>query len=120
MEYHFDFYSGENIIKPKKPIKPKLGQNPTHIEAVAFANSVGEYEKYLDSYSEDVRDYKDMVLTRKTMFEDELKKQHKINDKQFQIIYDKAYSDGHDEGLQRVHDIFEDLYEMVISFCAAT
>jgi hypothetical protein len=118
MNYDFDYYSGKNLYCPTKPVKPTLGRNPSAIEARAWADAMEEYESEFEVYLEDLDHYNRSINNRVCELKTRLRDDYDITDSQLGVLWSKAWEDGHDEGLRRVVDIFNELYDIASQFAA--
>jgi hypothetical protein len=118
MSYNFDYFSARDLRSPTKPAKPILGRDPTAIEARAWAEALEEYEREFEAYKENLVWYKNQITTRRNELMTQLRIDYGITEGQFTILWNKAWEDGHSEGLERVVDIFEELYSIARDFAA--
>ncbi len=118
MDYDFDYYGGKDLHLPIKPTKPVLDRNADSVEALAWAEALVDYEHELKSYEEDFAYYRAQKRLRMTALQDQLRDDYDITTGQFSILWQKAYDDGHSEGLRRVVEIFDELYDVASQFAA--
>lgn len=118
MDYDFHYYSGEDLQYPSKPAKPILGRNPNAIEARAWADAMEEYEREMKGYTENRDDYTRRINGRYNELKTRLRDDYDITDGQMQVLWSKAWEDGHSEGLHRVVAIFDELYDIASQFAA--
>jgi hypothetical protein len=119
MDYDFDYYSGRDLhYWHVKPIKPILGRNPNAIEARAFADQLEVYEAEMKGYTEARDEYTRRINGRLVELKTRLRDDYDITEAQMHLLWDKAWEDGHSEGLHRVVAIFEELYELATKFAA--
>jgi hypothetical protein len=116
MSYDFDYYRGEDLRAPVKPVKPVLGRNPTAIDARAFADALEEYEREFRSYEEDKSYYQHQMSARHREFEDTLQKDYALDDSEFSVIWSEAYDRGHSGGLQEVYGEFDRLFDFAVKY----
>ena len=120
MNYDFDYFSGSDIQYPKKPVKPTIGRNPTAIEARAFANSLEDYERDLESYKESAKYYEFQRNERHLLFVEEMQKEfNDISSAQFDVIWSEAYDKGHSGGLPEIYNYFSSLYDFIKEYESA-
>ena len=95
-------------------------QFDTRKEAVAFSNIVERVivnQSELDSFG---RKQADIEASAVNLWMKELRDDYpELTDKQFGIIYDKAYEDGHSTGYDEVGLHFQDLYYFCMKFVKA-
>jgi len=113
MSYDFEYYDGRYLKYPTKPSKPTLGRNPTAVDARAFADAFEEFEREYAGYIEDKNFYNSQASARMNEFQDKLMKDYGISQKGFDVIWNKAYSDGHSGGLEEVYSRFDSLYDFL-------
>ncbi len=118
MYFDFDYFSGKDLHYPNKPRKPTLGRNPDSVEAMAWAEAMVEYERELKSYKEDRDYYSDTINRRLKELQKKLQDDYDITDTQFSILWNRAWEEGHSEGLYRVVGIFDELYDIASEFAA--
>ena len=95
-------------------------QFDTRQEAVAFSNIVERVtvnQSELDSFG---RKQAEIEASAVNLWMKELRDDYpELTDKQFGIIYDKAYEDGHSAGYDEVGLHFQDLYYFCMKFVKA-
>ena len=116
MSYDFDYYRGEGLRAPVKPVKPVLGRNPTAIDARAFADALEEYEREFRGYEDDRSYYQHMINARHREFEDKLKTDYRLDDDEFVAIWGEAYSRGHSGGFSEIYSEFDSLYDFALKY----
>jgi hypothetical protein len=102
MSYDFDYYSGADLIYPQKPSKPSLSRNPSAAEARDYADDLEVYEKQLESYKSDRDWYYEQQNNRLLELQTKLRDEYGITSDGMLILWNKAYEDGHSEGLNHV------------------
>ena len=119
MNLDFDYYGGRDLTAPKMPRKPvRLGLNPTVSQARAYADALEIWEAEMASYREERAAYSDQMNSRLRELEIKLRDEYDITEAQLFVLWNKAYDLGHSEGLNRVVDIFDELYEVASEFAA--
>lgn len=119
MTYDFDYYSGKDLIWPKKPTKPTLiGRDPSPTELRAYADDLEVYQAKMVGYNEDISFYKQTLNTRQLELQTKLRDDYDITEAQMFILWRKAWEDGHSQGFRRVVEIFDELYELASEFAA--
>lgn len=113
MSYDFEYYSGEMLQVPDKPLKPRLERNPTSIEARAYADALEEYESDLRSYNENLGWYRSEKAALRLKFIDKLKSDYGLCDVEFNLLWDEATSRKESDGLRCVYDEFDSLFNFV-------
>lgn len=113
MSYDFDYYSGHDLKYPSKPTKPTLGRNPTAVDARAFADALEEFEREYKGYLEDKSYYNSMVSARMNEFQVKLMNDYGLCQQEFDVIWEKAWEDGHSAGLSEVYWHFDSLFDFV-------
>ena len=119
MNLDFDYFGGRDLIAPKGPRKPvRLGLNPTVAQARAYADALEIYEAEMVSYQSERAAYNDRMNSRLGELQILLRSEYDITEAQMFILWNSAWRDGHSEGLNRVVDIFDELYEVASEFAA--
>ena len=119
MNLDFDYFGGRDLIAPKAPQKPvRLGLNPTAAQARAYADRLESWEAEMIIYRAERALYQDQMNTRLRELQTKLRDEYDITEAQQFILWNSAWSDGHSEGLRRVVEIFDELYEVASEFAA--
>ena len=118
MSYDFDYYSGSDLHYPSMPKRPKLSSVATSEEARKYANQLEVYETQMKESRQQRDDYTRNLNGRLFELKTRLRDDYDITEAQMHLLWGKAYEDGHSEGLRRVVDIFEELYEIASQFSA--
>ncbi len=118
MSYDFDYFSGKDLHYPNKPRKPILMSNATAKQVREYADQLESYEVDLETYKEDRDYYCDAINRRLKELEKKLQEDYDISKAQFSILWGRAREDGHSEGLRRVVEIFDELYDIASEFAA--
>lgn len=119
MSYDFEYYSGEMLRAPDKPVKPRLERNATSIEARAYADALEEYESDLRSYNENLGWYRSEKTALLLKFTDKLKSDYGLCDTEFDLLWDEAHRRGHSGGLHEVYHEFDALFDFVKKYVNA-
>ena len=118
MSYDFDYYSGTDLHYPIKPIKPSLGRNPNSFEARAYADALEDYERLLEGYQEDKSYYNVQLNLRVAELKNYLIDDYGITQAQMNVLWSRAWDDGHSAGLSEVVSYFDKFYSMASEFAA--
>jgi hypothetical protein len=119
MSYDFEYYSGEMVRMPDKPVKPRLERNANAIEARAYADALEEYESELKSYNEDLGWYKSEKKSLLIKFQDKLRSDYNLSESEFSVLWNEAYNRGHSGGLHEVYHEFDSLHEFATKYLIA-
>jgi hypothetical protein len=109
------YYEGRDIVAPVQPKKPSYGvldrnsPQSLRIEADNLEAWLGKKE-IADA---ERRDYQVAVRERRLQLRDDLGTEHNLNPAQAALLFNIAWADGHDEGIDSVIDRFEELAETV-------
>jgi hypothetical protein len=118
MSYDYDYFSGKDLHYPVKPTKPRMGSTPTAAEARAYADNLEVYEAEMTDYTENKDWYNRQTNLRMIELHDRIRDDYDITEAQFNVLWRRAWEDGHSESLRRVVEIFDELYEMASEFAA--
>ena len=113
MSYDFQYYSGEMLRMPKKPVKPTISRNPSAVEARAWADALEEYESALSSYKEDLGWYKHEKEALHEKFKEKLRTDYGMSVEVFDVIWSEAWNEKHSYGLHEVYHEFDRLYDFI-------
>ena len=116
MNYDFEYYSGQTLRMPEKPVKPTIGRNPSAAEARAWAEALEEYESALASYNEDLGWYRSEKNALLIKFKDNLRTDYDLEVDAFEVIWSEAWNRGHSGGLHEVYHEFDSLFEFLIKW----
>lgn len=107
----FDYYSGKDLVFPRKPQKPVLSENPTPEEVRQYADRLEECEIEFDKYLELAKEYYKILNAREAEFRNDVRSKYcpEFSDEVFDIIYNKAWEDGHSSGHHRVVELVDEL-----------
>ena len=119
MEYDFDYYDRRDLVYPKSPTKPRLSQNANSEEARTYANELATYEHAMAFYRYQVDEYRAQSNQRIAELRDRVRDDYNLTQAQFDLLWHKAWEDGHSCGLHEVLYHFDDLYDFVKDFVAA-
>lgn len=113
MNYDFEYYSGQMLRMPVKPVKPTISRNPSAVEARAYADALEEYESALSSYNEDYAWYLSEKASLLIKFQDNLRTDYDLSEAAFSVLWNEAYNRGHGGGLHEVYHEFDELFEFL-------
>jgi hypothetical protein len=119
MSYDFQYYSGEMLRMPEKPVKPRLERNPSSIEARAYADALEGYEREMKSYNENLgwyRSEKKLLLQR---FQEELRTDFDLSESEFSVLWDEAYKHARSGNLSEVYHEFNSLHDLFRKYMLA-
>lgn len=120
MLYDFDYYSGRDIDYPSQPARPRLDTNATAAEVRAYADKLESYEKAMDVYNYEIREYNRLCNARLGEFKERVRNDNNLTEAQFIALWPKAWVDGHADGLQHVLYHFDELLEVAKDFAAVS
>lgn len=116
MNYDFEYYSGEMLRMPDKPMKPRLDRNSNSIEARVYADALEEYECAMKTYNEDLGWYRAEKANLLVKFRDKVRSDYGLSEAAFNVIWNEAYDRSHAGGLQEVYYEFDRLFEFLIKW----
>ena len=119
MDFDLNYYSAEDLFQPLRPSRPILEKTPTSKAALEFANELQEYENRIAEYNQQREENSKVRQERMLELEQNVRDQYGLTQAQFNVLWEKAWDDGHSEGLGRVLEIFDDLDTLVSEFNSA-
>jgi hypothetical protein len=118
MDYDLDYFGGKDLVYPKTPIKPRLDPKADSTTAMAYARDLAVYESAMISYRELKQEYSRLCGQRQLELQDRLRDDYDLAQAQFDLLWNKAWEDGHSNGLHSVVYYFEEFYELATKFAA--
>lgn len=113
MSYDFQYYSGEMVRMPEKPVKPRLERNPSSVEARAYADALEEYEREMKAYDAGLSWYRSEQRRLLSEFQEKLRSDYDLSESAFSTIWNEAYNRAHSGGLSEVYYEFDSLVEFL-------
>jgi len=102
----FDYYNGEDIVWPTRPVKPILDKtNVTAEKAREYADKLEEYEKKYSSYEKERKYYDNERKKRLDEFKRDLEEEcasEWMNQKVLDLVHSRAWDESHHSGLHEV------------------
>lgn len=111
-----EYYAGRDLKYPTKPKRPTTWANANSKELREYADRLEVYEKAMETFNSEMADYKAVIQARKSELVNDLAKEYGLTYTQAQILFIKAWEDGHSSGIEQVIDIFDELYDLVHRF----
>lgn len=109
----YSYYELEDVDYPVRPGKPKIPTVKDGPEAFReYATKLEEWESLSAEYESKRKDIQKLRVERMQEFKEELYRVYappEMSEKVFEIIYQKAWEDGHSSGLHSVSDCVDDL-----------
>lgn len=118
MDYDLNYYGGQDLVYPKTPIKPRLDPKADSTTAMAYARDLALYESEMKTYREQTQEYGHLCGQRLKELQDRLRDDYDLSQAQFDLLWNKAWEDGHSSGLHSVVYHFEELYDLASAFAA--
>jgi hypothetical protein len=113
----FDYFSGKDLALPKHPKRPlRLAHNHTSKDARDYADAIAQFESAMVDYHAEISDYNTKTRARKQELKDTLRDVNDLNEDQFDLLWNFAWEAGHDEGLHRVVDMFDEYLDLATQF----
>ena len=116
MDYDLDYYGGKDLVYPKTPVKPRLDPKADSTTAMTYAQALAVYESAMISYREQRDEYSRQCGVRLDELQDRIRDDYDLSQGQFDLLWHKAWEDGHSNGLHSVVYYFEDFYELATKF----
>lgn len=107
---------------PKHPTKPSvlaLGKNPTPDDFRNHAALLEKYESDIAEFNAKRGEYYAEKNRLEELFVEKLFSESSLSRPVFDIVYSKAYEDGHSGGYYEVAETFENLEDFVLMVIAA-
>ena len=117
MYYDFAYYSGEDLVRPTKPVRPSLAPNASSSEIRAYAGMVDQFEKLMPEFVTAINAHRTAVTARGQELQKRLCEEYNLTNEEFHIIWHEAYNRG--SGYQEIVSEFESLHEFVEAFNGA-
>ena len=109
----FSYYELEDVSYPVRPRKPKIPFINDSPEAFReYATKLEEWESLSAEYESALKDIQKIRVERMQEFKEELFSLYAyagISRETFDVIFEKAWEDGHSDGLYRVEDCVDEL-----------
>lgn len=112
----FDYYSGKDLTLPKHPKRPTLAPKHTSQDARDYADAMEHFESAMVNYHAEISDYNTKSRAREQGLWDTLRDVNDLNEKQFKLLLNFAWEEGHSEGLQRVVELFNEYEDLTRQF----
>lgn len=113
----FDYYNGEDIVWPTRPIKPILDKTNVTAEKVReYADKLEEYEKKYSSYNKERKCYEDERKNRLDEFKRDLEEEYAsewMNRRVLNLVYNRAWEESHHSGLHEVADTYSEIVDFL-------
>ena len=119
MSYDYNYFSGNDLTYPVRPRKPVLQANATSADALVYANELAAYEAAMVDYNAARESYNVASGARMLEFKARVKSDYRLNDAEFDVLWSRAWEDGHAYGLSEVISHFDDYYDMAMAFVKA-
>ena len=113
----FDYYNGEDIVWPTRPIKPVLDKTNVTAEKVReYADKLEEYEKKYSSYEAQRKCYENERKKRLAEFKCDLEEEYAsdwMNQRVLDLVYNQAWEGSHHSGLHQVADTYLEIIDFL-------
>lgn len=117
-DYDFDYYSGADLLYPLEPSKPSLSRNHSVAEAREYADDLEYYETAMTEYKSDRDWHSEQQNNRLLELQTKLRDEYDITEAQMFILWNKAWVEGHSEGIRCVVALFDEYYDLASEFAA--
>ena len=118
MNYDLDYFNGRDLIYPASPKKPLLVKDATAAQVREYADQLEVYEAEMVKYRGHREWYNTETNRRLQELRDRVRDDYDITQAQFDLLWNRAWEDGHSSGLHEVLSHFDDLYELATKFAA--
>jgi hypothetical protein len=117
--YDLNYYNGNDLVYPKSPVKPYLMSGANSEEVLSYAKALAIYENALPEYRALARVYQNQSNLRIEELKVRMREDYELTQRQFDVLWSKAWEDGHACGLSEVIYHFDELYELASEFMQA-
>jgi len=111
-----DYYSGVDLEFPIRPSKPGSFDRNDPQNIRDFADRMEAYLERDAEYRTEMVAYRETIKDRKNELCRDLGAQYNMNPAQAQLLFNKAWDDGHSAGIQEVVHNFDDLAQFVAAY----
>jgi len=117
-----DYYAGRDIPVPARPVKPR---HPARGEETAdafaqYAKDLRVYEEAMPAFMKNQTRYRATLNARLDECVEDLALENGISRAQADIVWHKAWEDGHSSGIQDVLYHFDELLDICEKFAKTT
>lgn len=116
MDYDLDYYNGKDLTYPASPKKPLLAKDATAAQVREYADRLEVYEAEMVQYREKRDEYNTQSNLRLEELRDRVRNDYDLSQAQFDLLWNRAWEDGHAYGLHDVIYHFEELYDLAAKF----
>lgn len=111
-----DYYSGRDIDYPIRPIKPVVTDRESPAAIRDYADALESFNELMPAYNAAMTSYRKALAARKEELIADLADEYALSQTETEIIFAKAWDDGHSYGIEEVIGHFDDLYTMISRF----
>lgn len=111
-----DYYNGEDIDYPERPSKPGAFDRNDPQSLRDFADRMEVFNERKDSYNQEMVAYRAEVRGRRDDLKEDLGASFDLSAAQTEVVFAKAWEDGHSSGVSEVINLFGELVDFVEAF----
>ena len=111
-----DYYNGVDLEFPIRPSKPGAFDRNDPQSLRDFADRMEVYNERKDSYTRDLAAYRAKVRDRRDDLKEDLGTSFDLTASQTEVVFAKAWEDGHSGGVSEVINLFGELVDLVEAF----
>lgn len=112
----FAYYGGEGLTFPARPRKPTTPKTQSSENIRRYADELEVYEGLFEDYVALRKEYYKILNARDIEFRNDLHSEYcpELTDAVFNVIFNKAWEDGHSSGHYRVAELVEELADFAL------
>jgi hypothetical protein len=111
-----DYYNGVDLEFPIRPSKPGSFDRNDPQNMRDFADRMEAYQERDVEYRADMVAYRAEVRGRRDDLMEDLGRNFDLTSAQTQVVFTKAWEDGHSSGITEVINLFGDFVDLIESF----
>lgn len=111
-----EYYSGDDLRYPDRPQKPVVKNRDDPASIRRYADKLESYYAAADKYRIDKQVYRDTIKERKQELMLDLAAENELSPAQAEVLFYKAWEEGHSGGISEVIDSFTSLVDLIAEF----
>lgn len=110
------YYEGSGLVYPTRPVKPVIENKDSPTSIRKYADDLEVYTSERAKYDEDLKNHRLTKFKRCQELAEDLAVEYGISQNKANVLFDKAWEDGHSSGVQEVIRVFDELYDIADKF----